>query len=309
MQCLVLASAFLVGHALADTRSLYVGLGLGLAVSSLIAVLQAIGLHPVITGEGPDPGLFVNSTIPGEICAAVFVGLMGERLYWIAALLVPALVLCQCRSAALAIAICGTWYAIRRWRWKALPILPVAAAALFVLDPRKWLDSPGVHYRWLIWRDTINGLSFWGRGVGSFYSTYVRYATRLDTVAYQPAHAHNDLLELVFELGVPAAILALVIVGLLFAKAADKERMVLLAIAVAAMFGFPLHTPSTVFLFGVVAGIAARNWPVLGDRQFHWRLGLYPRRQLADHVVLGPRRFGVPLQSRLQAWASAFDHP
>jgi O-antigen ligase len=203
--------------------------------------------------------LFVNPNILAEITAVVFVALVYES-NWLAVGLLPTLALADCRSALLAIFVCLAFMGWQRWRWKVLYGLPAVALGAS-LTAYKWPTTDGT-YRLDMYRDTWAGLSAWGNGIGSFYSTYPKYATHLDQL-YQPFHAHNDLLELAFELGVIPASLALLLLLALFIYAGPKDRLLLTALGIISMVGFPLHVPSTVFVFGIVAGSAARSWASL----------------------------------------------
>ena len=99
----VIACAFLVAHNTEDLRPLYSGLGLGLWISSGIAIAQTFGYYPVavVNNGGPASGLFVNPDVFGEISIAVLVGLIADRTWWIAAVVVPSIILSECRSAIL----------------------------------------------------------------------------------------------------------------------------------------------------------------------------------------------------------------
>lgn len=77
MQVAVIAGMFLIGHETDDLTPLYRGLGLGLWVSSGIAIAQWLGYEPVVI-VAPDntPGLFINPNTMGEIAAVVILGLV-----------------------------------------------------------------------------------------------------------------------------------------------------------------------------------------------------------------------------------------
>lgn len=291
MQMAVMAGAFLVGHSLDDLGPFYRGLGYGLCVSSFLAIVQALGYHPITDLGGYSAGLFVNSSILGEITVAAIVVLACGRNWWLVAALFSALVLSQCRSALLAIGVCCIAMAWERWRWRAVAAVPLISAALFFVSPR-WLQSDTLNQRLMLWCDTLDGLTFWGHGIGSFYSVYPAFEVRMNQL-YQPAHAHNDLLEFAFELGMPAAIVLCIICGLVLFGARRRERLGLLAVLVTSLFGFPLHAPSTVFLFGIMAGCAARAWRPVRDFKFHRRPILYPSRQRFDDA--GARARGVAI--------------
>lgn len=306
MQLMIFAGMFLVGQS--DLGKLYQGLGLGLCVSSVICIAQALGFH-LVTSAAADAstGLFVNQNILAEITAAVFVALLCQRSWWLAAGLLPAIILSQCRSAILALAICAAYAAWRKWRWWSVAALPPVMIVAGLLTVAKSLRADSWHYRLDMWRDAIDGLTVWGHGIGSFYSVYPAFETRMDSL-YQPAHVHNDLLEFVFELGVPGLILICLLVGLIVWKAQHRERMVMLAIGVTAMFGFPLHSPATVFLFGAVAGCSARGWDYFSLMQFCRGLSIYSRGERSDLAAARVRIMAISAQSRIQVGTAQINH-
>src|ERR1017187_1438633 len=119
MQLTILAGAFLIG-ASRGAGSLWKGLGCGLLFSSIICIVQALGFQPVADTGAASSGLFVNPDVLAEITAVVFIALILERLWWLAAGFTPALVLSDCRSALLAVFVAGTLIVWRRWRWRVL---------------------------------------------------------------------------------------------------------------------------------------------------------------------------------------------
>lgn len=306
----ILAGCFVIGHAIEDLKPLYRGLAIGLGVSSVIAILQALGYHPVITvDEGEvNAGLFVNPNMLGEIAALTFVALVASGQWlWTPAVL-PALLLSQSRASLAAIGVCGVIWCWHRLRFYTFALVPLLVAVAFLVAPSKWLHGPGFDYRLIIWRDTLQGLTIFGRGIGSYYAAFLQYATHIDKIAYQPAHAHNEFLELCFELGLPGAALFATFAVLVFRQAQAPERMVLLALFVIASFGFPLHTPATVFLVGVVAGFAARSRHTVGDRKLQSRSTLYPRLERVALIVAERSRAIVSLPARISIGTGAADH-
>jgi hypothetical protein len=269
--------AFLVGTAITDMRWLFRGLGLGLWVSSGLAIAELCGLHPMtwmfipttaanLNGYG---GLFINANLFAEFATAVLVGLLAYGSWWIAAGIVLGIALSGCRSAIVALGVCGLYYAWGRWRWKAVAGLPIIAGLLFLDDPAKWTSGVTLGLRMDLWHDTISGLTLFGHGVGSFNSVFPLYGNWTDASVIQPAHAHNDLLEIAFELGLPGVVLALLFAGTVFKRADQGSRYVLIATGITGCFGFPLFEPSTAFLFGIVAGHAGRAWSLVRNDAVH----------------------------------------
>jgi hypothetical protein len=55
-----------------------------------------------------------------------------------------------------------------------------------------------------IWQDTLNHLTIWGHGFGSFATTYATWSPHTNVTFYLPSHAYNDSLELISDLGLGA---------------------------------------------------------------------------------------------------------
>ncbi len=108
-----------------------------------------------------------------------------------------------------------------------------------------------------VWLDTIRGFTLLGNGVGSFEITYPLKAIHIDTSLARPQHAHNDLLELVFELGVGVLILIPMFWNIL--KVKTDEKAILCSIFVISLFSFPLYVPVIGFIWLLFSGHIARN--------------------------------------------------
>ncbi len=277
----IIAGSFLIGQGTATLRPLFGGMGLGLWVSSLLAILQYAGFGPVVTqfaGSSPS-GLFVNPNILAEIAAPIFVGLMLTGQWLIAAGVAPSLMLTECRSAVLALGAVALIWSWRRWQWQTVLFVPCMAVAVYAVAPGKWLAGASLSERVGIWGDTIAGLTPSGHGIGSFYSRFPASASRIDIIHAQPSHAHNDFLEVAFELGAVGSNLSIVFIAMCLVRSDEVAKMAVLALAIESMFGFPLHSPATAFLFGAVAGHASRSWRGLRLADVHRGLALYAGRQ------------------------------
>jgi hypothetical protein len=279
----VIALSFLVGHDI-NIDCLLRGMGLGLWISSAVAILQWFGIYPVTSAGdgGPSTGLFVNSIFLGEISAAVLLGLIAQSSWIIALGVIPGLLLSGARGAVLAAGIAFIAWCVPRIRERTLIIVPVLTMLLLAVEPDKWLYSQTWATRLTFWRDTIEGLTWRGHGIGSFVSMFPAYGDGIDLVSIQPTHAHNDFLELAFELGLPGVILGALLVGMVLWRARERERLVLLTLGITALFGFPLHMACTAFLFGAVAGHAAGGWDRVRIGTLFGRSGVYEGRQFAD---------------------------
>ena len=139
MQLMVLACAFLVGHSQGDIRPFYSWAGLGLLVSSGIAILQAFGYSPVVSASANiESGLFVSPDLMGECAVIVLVALIADRTWWVAAGVAPALLFSHYRTAWLAGLCCFIVYGWRRWPMlrPALGLGPVLLGIMVYISHR-----------------------------------------------------------------------------------------------------------------------------------------------------------------------------
>ena len=291
------AGVFAIAVEVEEPIWFYRGLGAGLAISSGVAVLQRFGLEPVIAqfpGSGPN-GLFVNPSILGESMVVGFVVLLAYREWWLAAAVLPGLLMSQQRSSLIALACCVTamlWFK-KRWLAPVMFLLLLAAA----LAPKTMVQTEGLiaaknlmfeslAQRVDIWRDTISGLTIFGHGIGNFYAAFPYYAARVAAEGGPSwviaTHAHNDILEIAFELGVIGLVLTLALAWCIWRQAQAPERYGLAAVAITGLAGFPLHMPFTAAVAAYLAGVAVGARHRLCRDPLHSRLRLYEGRQSTD---------------------------
>ena len=264
----MLAACFCLGNQLIDLRKVYIGAALGVTVSSVVAIFQWFGFHQVASWGGPG-GLFVNGAFMAETAALVLVVLVSERLWWLIPGVLPALLLPDARDAVLAVAT-ATVVALRRSRFIWLLVAVVPIAAYFYVTAKGY---GSINERLEIWHSTLDGVTLFGHGIGSFWSLYPAYDLRpVAPIALlnTPEYAHNEFLTVAFELGIIGLLL---FCGLCVTLAGplDTARLVLIALFVESCFDFPLHLPATAFLGMVVAGHAVRNRYLLWDRLNQFR--------------------------------------
>lgn len=255
----LLVGCFALGSALSDLRPLYRGMAIGIGISSILVLTDALGLFSVPKHHGL-AGLFVNSLFLAEIAALVLVGAFANFLPWPYLVAVaPSVFLTGGRAPLLAI---GVVFVARLWRTSrdaalaTIAVLCIGAMIAIVLRP----DS--VFERLDIWSDTLRGLSAFGHGLGSFAGLFPQYARLVDASANRFENPHNEFLQIAFETGIPGLVLALAFCWLIL-KTESPERYVFIAFVVEACFAFPNHLPCTAFLAALVAGHAARALPVV----------------------------------------------
>lgn len=215
------------------------------ALSSILAIAQAFGWHPVPQWNDKPPGFFFNSIAQGEVLALAVLVCFAERAYWLALTMLPGIYLSQSRGALVALAL-GL---IAIWIRRPLVLLCLALAATVY-----WTHNPSSSdlQRLLIWRAAWTHLTFWGNGFGSFWDLWI------GNPAWWPQYVHNDYLQTVFELGV-WSVVPFTVVGWLASRTASRYWPTFITFLFMSTFSMPLHIPFALTLW--LLAIAS----ILGD--------------------------------------------
>lgn len=288
--------SFVLGSYFTRLDTIFRAAACGIGLNSLIAIAQWYRFEPVIQLCCRPSGLFLNGNILAETAALVLAGLLATRpdrcrntLKTTALVcgLLLSLLLPMHRGSMIALAVAGmTWLmgslsSARRfivacsgmllfmllisvWWLNTMP----AASGVIGLIP-DWgnglsallslLTLPAsVSERFEIWSATISGFTWFGHGAGSFRGLFPLYASPVDTMLLWPQHTHNDLLELIFEYGVFAAIPVAIAILCLLSR--SPMRYVVLVFLVEGCFEFPLFMPATGFLAALCVGHCLREW-------------------------------------------------
>jgi len=263
----MLAALFWLGAEIKDFRPVVVGAALGLWVNSgvVIAQVRGWGAWPQLMVPG---GLFMNKDLNGEIAVMVLAAAIGYRIWWVIPGVLPSFILPYSRGSYVAGGVIALSWVGRRF--PRLSTLLVALGAAVVAGYFILRHDSSVAQRVHMWLDAYPGLKLWGNGIGSFYALYPRFATRLDTLVERPEHAHNDLVDLTFELGI-GVLLAIAFFVSCYRHKLAAERSVLLAFFVIGCFSFPLYMPATAAFFALAAGRLAGAGPALRDDLARWR--------------------------------------
>lgn len=253
---LFLAAIFRVGAELPSLRPVYVGLAMGFAVNSAIVIAQVAGWTGVPQLNSP-AGLFVNKNYLAEPAAMLLVALTACRLRWCVIFVLPALVLPGARGA-----IAGLAVAALAWVWTKSRIGALVLAGIGVIAACALLEQgyggPSMAERIQIWQATIGGMTWTGNGLGSFRALFPSHAPDFNLLAGRPSHAHNDFLEMAYELG-PGAALYLAMIALALCGPNGAEKLALIVFLTEGCFGFPLHFPIPAALAALVAGRLCRE--------------------------------------------------
>jgi len=286
IQLLIVGEAFVLGARLNTLKPIFMGLSLGLAISSLIIIspLQQLvsSQHVSIHLEG----LLGNRNMLAEAAVLTLIGCIGYRLWWFIPGLLPAIFMPSMARGALL----GLLAAFGIWLWSRSRILAglLALSSIFVVAILVDMRTASALQRWEIWTDTLKGLTFKGYGIGSFYFLYPFISNTFDITVARPEHPHNEILEIWFELGVIGLALWAAIWATAFRSADGISRCILGAFLVIAMLAFPSHVPFTAFVAALVLGhtVRLRNslWSEheLGGQVLCYWHGRKPADQIAD---------------------------
>ncbi len=262
MQMSALAAVFLWAETLTDMRRVAIGTAAGLGASAILAIFQYAGWATLYFGTEFPGGLFINSNLFAEMSALVLVLLMVNRLWWWLPVTIPGLAIGS--RASLIALLC----VVLAWVWSRSRIvggLLTGSLGVLTVYSVTTFGGKSITQRFGMWMDTIQGLTFWGHGIGSFEYLYPYFANRTDTLMTRPSFAHNDLLQLIFELGI--GVVPLLVMLWYIARIKDNHRYVLLCFGIIGLFGFPLHIPASAFIATVCAGyMVGRERDVRAER-------------------------------------------
>lgn len=275
------ALAFWFGTTVTDFRPLWQGLAVGLSVSSVVAMAQWFGYHPVLTVNGEKPaGLLFNPVVLGSCAALVIIALVSQRQWWYIPGVVPALILSGSRGAFLVLAMT----LLTRWMRVRYILCAMALAAVVLVLSLDGLETDSDLTRLTIWGAALRELNLLGNGLGSF-STFFLLANR--QLLY-PGWVHNDYIQLWFEFGI-GSIFILSLYWLVLRQRTSDHWPIFFAFALMGLFSFPLWTPIPTFMACMVAGAVLRDRHYDRLARVHGRYDSLPRAPLRQPVfpVLG----------------------
>lgn len=285
MQLLALASVFVWGSTLRDLRNVTIGLSIGLGFSSVLAIFQFFGFNDIVySGTSRPSGLFFNSNIFAEISGMILLLILINKLWWFIPVTVPGLVVSS-RAVILGL---GISLAVMTWtKSKILSISILISswlAAYFITFPSSVItnsvtNTASASQRLHVWQDMLAGFTMFGNGIGSFVYKFPEYNKHVDSSTTLVEYAHNDLLQLIFELGIGAIPLLIMVALLLMVKNDYKSAFIFFIII--GIFGFPLHMPITAFMLALVASQLAKSSLGYSDIVNYFRSILFSRMDAA----------------------------
>ncbi len=259
----LLGMVFCIGFDRADPRPFLKGLSVGLGLNTISLLFQASGHWP-FNAATPNSGLFGNVNNAAEIMALMTVALVAYRLWWFLLPVVPGFLIVHSRASVLAFGAAAWVWLWYRSRIVVLSTIPLGVILVLLLAG---LNIESAAQRTSVWADVVSNLTWQGHGLGSFYTDWPHFARRLDPLNFVFDHAHNDFLELTYELGI-GVVFFLAFVVFVLAKARMEERAILCAFVALACFGFPLYTPTPAFVAAATAGFSCRVWSAFHRAEF-----------------------------------------
>ena len=269
----ILVALFLYARHM-DIRRIAIGCGLGFAVNSVAVIAQARGwdfIPQMFSANHIYGGFYYNPAAGSEAAAIAAALIVGERLYWLLPGLVPTL-LYGTRGPIAALGLTSMVFL-----WKRSPFVGLVAALAALLIVVMWMNKPydTLGFRFDVWWDALSGLTFFGQGLGSWISEFPRYQVHSNALNIRYENAHNDFLQIIFELGVGGAILLGIFLYAFWRAPRTGPWYALLVALVVGCFSFPLYNPVSGALMAVLAGhLLGRGDPVrlvqLGKRCRIW---------------------------------------
>ena len=260
-QLALMVAAFAVGSQSSDLRRPLRLMAIATALMLPLVALQAVGYNGLPQTAAPS-GLFLNKNVLAELAAAMLVASLLMTDWLVAGLLIAIVLMTKEKAAFFALAVAFAVYLWPRSRVAATVLVLCVIGAGVAL-----LDSASAASRFDIWLDTLQGMTPFGHGIGSFYTAFPEASTRMDLLSARPEQAHNEALHFAFELGIGASLLVLLVVVSLRGRQRETERLVLVAILAESLLAFPLHMPVTAFVAALVAGRLCGRIDGAGDHE------------------------------------------
>ena len=225
--------SFAIGYFIRETRNVWIAYCIFLVAN--LALILASAFDQVDFFVDVTNGVYGNPNYLGCALALGVAAALGYRMIWLAPPFLYAIWLTQSRTAML-----GAGVALAGWAWRSYKTTAftfVAAALIGIL-----LSSHGESSIWQrvgIWQDTLNHLTIFGQGFGSFYEAYWAFPVHTNIGFLRAGHAYNDYLELIFELGIGSMLLWIFIARVLSTED-TRLHLILYTYFALALTYFPL---------------------------------------------------------------------
>lgn len=243
----LLLAVFCVGSVCVSIERCLTLMAVGVAMTLPLVILQTLGFSG-IPQTAPPAGLFLNKNVLAESAALLLIAMLYLRWWVLSLVLFLIVVLAKEKAAYVGLVAAAIVYVFPRYRIAAYLLIAASAVGVGLL-----ISTPSALDRLDIWQDTVNGVTAFGQGVGSFYSMFPYAATHSNVIVIRPEHAHNEYLHFLFELGAGSLLISALAYYALRGML-ELERLLLVFVMAVAVFAFPLHMPLTAFVAALVAG-------------------------------------------------------
>lgn len=216
----------------AFVRAAYYVIQFVACLSVLVAICQWFGARPWPTYSDYNTGLFYNPIAQGGFLGLAIVASAIVHRWEPVTVMILGLALNSNRGGWV---IAAVGLLATRVRQPLVILAVVLAGAAFLTYHLSQSDA----WRLAIWYAAWQHLTLLGNGWGSFENIWLIH----DGLWYHPEYAHNDYLQLVFELGVFAAI-PFALIGWALFQAHDEAWPLLVAYCLLSAFTMPLHIPA-----------------------------------------------------------------
>lgn len=233
---LVLVCTFLLGARLASIRGVWLCFCLLCTWNLVAALIEFYGMDFEGYGLAGNPNYFGCALALG-VAAAI-----GYHFWWFLPIGLGGLAWVQSRGAIFAASVAcfaGLWY---RYRVTGFVVLAACIIAITQIRP----ETYGPFHRLGIWQDTLNHLTFWGTGFGSFSAEYARFAVKTNAAFTLAGHAYNDILELIFSLGI-GSVFVWGLIAVCFEGRDWPDRLICLTFGALSLTYFPLWVVGPLF--------------------------------------------------------------
>lgn len=254
VQLLSLIVCFLLGLWSKWARVVWIVVASILALNTAIAFAQ---WHYLIDMQIRSAGVIGNQNYAGAALALAIAASLAYRIWWFVPIGGYGVWLSQSRTAVLALGV--TAFAWFYQRYKATAIVSLLLTVPLIVIIKDDLGN-SLWTRIGIWQDTLNHLTIFGKGWGSFLASYQSWPIHTNMTMEIPPHAYNDFLELVFELGIGSLPLWLALI-LSAEHANERDWLILACFFVLSLTYFPLSIPvvAQLFVFTLGHGLQERK--------------------------------------------------
>lgn len=279
----LLGGVFCLAAEADDLRPAYFAFAVGIALSGFVAALEALDWIALPNANHP-AGLLGNRNYLAEAGVLALIAVLPQwrrPFMWAVYLgLALAITLPRSRGALLGLDVVLVVYFFRHNAvvGGALLLATAAAGWLMLGEPSR----PELHYantailRLAIAWSTLTHATFFGHGLGSFFTEYPLWTPHVSIIGTRPDHPHNEVVNVIAELGLPGVVLWVAFFAAIVHRAVGTTRLALLAILAIGCAAFPLHVPATGFVCALLAGDAVGARRRLLREQHDRRASLRP---------------------------------